>query len=697
MQRLESTVTTWQEVDPRASYFAGTLRGVLKSAPEHLKLFGFPSVTDLARHVRTYDVIRNQQEQSQRLIFAAAASDINRKISRFSRLAGENDESKLLRLPVGRFLLGLQEAVRISLDGGESGLDFATMMHLVEGGFLNGERSLGDRTVVEILNACNVFFGGCRTLSEWRTRLKNLACYYEPDEAGTSQILKRSKFPRRELFAGERVVSDVRFIAAASKNHLRRAPWLDLTTSEWKSLKGSLAEILDEVDRLRQNEMVNVREHIDQLVTLITDYESGVGNFGEHRWAAMKSAIERLPAAPSMRTRVTRIGEILPMILGAQLDGAENEFGESRVAEGLVNSLAAPLRSLESCGFVRKPSVHVTNLSDTVFPFRPNLFVWPFRRQDVDARSSADDQNFAWRLRLIDELDRSGPLGDIYLLWLATNGSLGELKLTWLEKSGVEKLNPSPILAMMLEVSKTRPVVRQFVGGIPYRVGQRETRTGDQLAVQPAVAAYQLDDEFRVITIKRMAGLGGPKADQPDIPFREALASAKICGRRAALHWFIRNSVGYVSQWQLGILYGNLLGIKLDSPALEASWKELLDRLFCWMTPAEKEKTSARSSIHKRSGSPGTAEEVWMLTLEGSREDGDDRLSEAYKLAISDRMVPDAVKKLLFADESSILPRPHIDNTGAMESEDPQKLMSYLCSRCPASQRCVERVYPTEH
>jgi hypothetical protein len=144
-------------------------------------------------------------------------------------------------------------------------------------------------------------------------------------------------------------------------------------------------------------------------------------------------------------------------------------------------------------------------------------------------------------------------------------------------------------------------------------------------------------------------------------------------------------------------LYGNLLGIKLDSPALENSWRELLDRLFCWMTPAEKEKTSARSSIHKRSGSPGTAQEVWLLTLEGNQEDGDDRLSEAYKLSISDRKVPEAVKRLLFADESSTLPRPHIDNTGAMESEDPQKLMSYLCSRCPASQRCVERVYPAEN
>jgi len=699
MQRLDSTVTTWQKVDPRASYFAASLRGVLDSTPEHLKLFGFPSVTDLARHVRHYDVIRDQEQQSQRLIFAAGTSDLNRKISRFGRLAGENDESKLLSLPVGRFLLGLQEAVRLSLDGGESGLDFSTMMHLVEGGFFNVDRSLGDRTVVEVLYACSVFFGGCRTMPNWRARLENLAFYYEPAQAGTGGILKRSKFPVRRLFDGELAVSDARFIADASKNHLRRAPWLDLTLSEWKSLKGSLAEILNEVDHLKQDEMVDVRKHIDELITLISNEKRGLHIFGERRWEAMRLAIERLPDAPSMSTRVTRIGEILPLMLGARLKGAENQFGESRVTEGLVNSLAAPLRSLESCGFVRKPSVHVTNLSDTVFPFRPNLFAWPFRRQDVDTRLSADDQGFAWRLRLIDELDRSGPLGDIYLLWLATNGSSGELKLTWLEESGVEKLNPSPILAMMLALPKnTRPVVRQFAGGIPPDDNDvRKGRRGDQHAVQPAIAENQLDEEQRVRTIQQMAPLGGPTGDRLDVSLREALASAKICGRRAALHWFSRRSVGYVTQWQLGILYGNLLGIKLDSPALEDSWKELLDRLFCWMTPAEKEKTSARSSIHKRSGTPTTAEEVWLLTLEGTKKDRDDRLSEAYKLAISDTKVPRAVAKILFAGKSTILPRPHIDNTGSMDSDDPQKLMSYLCSRCPASQRCVERIYPAEH
>lgn len=694
MQRLDSTVTTWQNVDPRATYFAASLRGVLDSVPKHFRLFGFPSVTDLARHVRNYDVIRDHEQQSQRLIFAAGTSDINRKISRFSRLAGESDEKKLLSLPIGRFLLGLQEAVRISLDGGESGLDFSTMMHLVEGGFLNVERSLGDRTVVEVLNACSVFFSGCRAMPDWRARLENLACYYEPAGA-TSGILKQSRFPSRKLFVGEVAVSDGRFIAASSKNHLRRAPWLDLTLSEWKSLKGSLAEILDEVDHLKREEMVDVRKHIDELITLISDEETGLHIFGERRWEAMRNAIKRLPDTPSMSTRVTRIGEILPIMLGAQLGGAENKFGESRVTEGLVNSLAAPLRSLESCGFVRKPSVHVTNLSDTVFPFRPNLFAWPFRRQDVDTRLSADDEGFAWRLRLIDELDRSGPLGDIYLLWLATNGSSGDLKLTWLEETGVEKLNPSPILAMMLEIPKTRPEVRQFAGGIPYRIGQRETRRGDQHAVQPIIAEYQLDDQRRVRTIKQMA-LALVGADQLDKPFRQGLASAKICGRRTALHWFSRGSVGYATQWQLGILYGNLLGIKLDSPALEDSWKELLDRLFCWMTPAERVKTAARSSVHKRAGSPKTAQEVWLLTLEGNREDGDDRLSEAYKLAISDRKVPEVVEKLLFASKSSILPRPHIDNTGSMESDDPQKLMSYLCSRCPASQRCLERVYPAE-
>jgi len=696
MQRLDSTVNTWQKVDPRAAYFAASLRGVIKSAPEHLKLFGFPSVTDLARHVRENDVIKNQKEQSQRLIFAAGTSDINRKISRFNRLAGENDERKLLSLPVGRFLLGLQEAVRLSLEGGESGLDFSTMMHLVEGGFFNVDRSLGDRTLVEVLNACSVFFGGCRTMSDWRARLENLACYYEPAQAGTGGILKKSKFPIRQLFIGGQAVSDARFIADASKNHLRRAPWLDLTLSEWKSLGGSLAEILTEVDHLKQEEMVDVRRHIDELITLISDEETGLHIFGERRWEAMRNAIDRLPDAPSMLTRVTRIGEILPLVLGAQLKGAENQFGDSRVTEGLVNSLAAPLRSLESCGFVRKPSVHVTNLSDTVFPFRPNLFAWPFRRQDVDTRLSADDQGFAWRLRLIDELDRSGPLGDIYLLWLATNGSLGELKLTWLEETGVEKLNPSPILAMMLEVPKVRKEVKQFAGGIPYKSGEREPRRGDQHTVQPAIEENQLDDDHRLRTIQKMAPLGGPKGERLDAPLREALASAKICGRRAALHWFSRSSVGYVTPWQLGILYGNLLGIKLDSPALEDSWKELLDRLFCWMTPAEREKTAARSSVHKRSGSPRTAQEVWLLTLEGNQEDGDDRLSEAYKLAISNTEVPEAVKKILFAGESTVLPRPHIDNTGSMDSDDPQKLMSYLCSRCPASERCVERVYPAE-
>ncbi len=691
------TFSDWEPVDDRATYFAESLRGGLGNTPEGLQLFAFPAVTDLARHVREHDVIKQEKAVSHRQVFAAGAGDVNRKIARFNRLSGEVDSRSLLGLPIGRFLLALQEVVRVSEEGDDSGFDFETLLHLVDGGYFNTRGQPGDRPVVELLDTCRVYFGGSRTIEVWRSRLNDLAAYYEPRLAGTGDVIKQSSHPRRRMQVDGGATSDHQFITDAVTNHLRRAPWLDLTQTEWESLKKSLAAIFEEVEQLRTSESVQVRTYIDGLVAVLSRHDAGARVFGENLWTAMEKLLNALPEPPELNTRVTRVSEILPVILGKQLKKtAEQTFADSRVKEGLVNSLAAPLRSLESCGFAKKPKIHVTNLSDAVFPYRPQLFAWPFRRDEIVVDPSSIDQQLAWRIRIIDELDRSGGLGDIYLLWLATNGSDGDIKLTWIEENGFEKLNPSPIIALMLEVPKTSAEVKEFAGGFKIDPGSRNPRSGDQHNATLKVLKHDADTS-RLATkypLLKSNALVNKSA-------LKALASAAICGRRTALHWYARNSVGYRTRWQLGILYGNLLGIKPGQLSRKDSWNGLLDRLWCWMTPSEREKTAARSSIHQRKVGIKTAEEEWLLTLEGAKDSGDkdarkDRLSKAYRLALSVGEVPDAIKDHLFGDPLRLLPDPHIDDVMDDDPDDTRQQMWYLCSRCPVSDRCLKRHYPPE-
>jgi hypothetical protein len=119
------------------------------------------------------------------------------------------------------------------------------------------------------------------------------------------------------------------------------------------------------------------------------------------------------------------------------------------------------------------------------------------------------------------------------------------------------------------------------------------------------------------------------------------------------------------------------------------------------MTPSEREKTAARSSIHQREGDIGTADPEWLLTLEGAKNSGDedarkDRLSKAYRLAVDVNDVRNAIKDHLFGDPLRLLPDPHTDDAMEDDPDDTRQQMWYLCSRCPASERCLKRHYPPE-
>ena len=688
---LATTTHTERQVDPRAEFFSAVLAGVRPTLPANLSIFPFRSVTDLARHVRQSDTDKGSEGRVQRQVFAAAASDLNRRIGRLGRISGERDDRKLLHLPIGRFLLGLQECVRVTADGVVSGLDFETMSHLVEGGYLNSSAGdISDRPLTEVLSLCEVFFSGCRSLGDWASRLTDLEAFYLPQTHGFAGIIKHNsdgRFPLRDLRK-----SDSDYLVSAAKNHLRRAPWLDLSKSEWRILSESIRNIVKAIEDLTQAADVKTRERIDELVNLVRTSTVAPELYGAAEWGRVLDVLNRLPKVPNISVQISRISEILPMMLGKQIDYGQTEIDGPKIEAGLVYSQSAPLRGLEACGFARKPKVHLANLSDAVFPYKPKLFSWPFRRDEIVIAKG--DEALSWRIRLVDELDRSGGLGDLYLLWLALDGSDGEVTLTWLSEAGGEKLNPSPLLALLLEVEKARPIVRAFAGGVVVNEGPQMSRSGAHETNLPVVmdkmpTEGEVNDYFS--QIKNTDGH----------PASMALASAEICPRRTALHWLLKPSAAYRTRWQLGILYGNLLGLphkevhKGQVSGWENEWKRILDRLWSWMTDAERERTSAGSSINRRPDDK-TANPAWLLTLEGAH-DRQDRLSDAYRSAMKPAQVRAKVEKKLFGGQGFILPKPNLDGLEADDLfGDTKNQMWYLCDRCPVSDRCLERRYRPE-
>ena len=689
---LATTTPTERQVDPRAEFFSAALAGVRPTLPANLKIFPFRSVVDLARHVRQSDTDKGSKGRVQRQVFAAAASDLNRRIGRLERISGERDDRKLLHLPIGRFLLGLQECVRVTADGVVSGLDYETMSHLLEGGYLNSSAGdISDRPLTEVLSLCEVFFSGCRSLGDWASRLTDLEVFYLPQTHGFAGIIKHNsdgRFPLRDLRK-----SDSDYLVHAAKSHLRRAPWLDLSKSEWKVLSESIRNIVKAIEDLTQAADVETRERIDELVNLVRTSTVAPELYGDAEWGRVLDVLNRLPKVPNISVQISRISQILPMMLGKQIDYGQTEIKGSKIVAGLVYSQSAPLRGLEACGFARKPKVHLANLSDAVFPYKPELFSWPFRRDEIVIAKG--DEALSWRIRLVDELDRSGGLGDLYLLWLALDGSDGEVTLSWLSEAGGEKLNPSPLLALLLEVKKARPTVRAFAGGLVVKKGRKISRSGARKTNLPIVI-NKMPTEGEVNSyFSQIRNTDGH-------PALKALASAEICPRRTALHWLLKPSAAYRTRWQLGILYGNLLGLPQKevisgrSATWESDWKRLLDRLWSWMTDAERERTAIRSSVNRRQDVNGTAGPEWLLTLEGAR-DRQDRLSDAYRSATKPAQVRAKVEKKLFGGQGSVLPTPILEGLEADDLfGDTQNQMWYLCDRCPVSNHCLERRYRPE-
>jgi len=701
--RVETTTQTNRPHDPRADFLTDALTGNLTTLPEKLELIPFASIGELARHIRTSDRVADSR-LARSSVYAAGTGDLNRKIARLCRLRGEHDDRMLFALPVGRFLIALQEAVRVKKSSGVSGIDFESLVHLVEGGYLNRTEGTGDRSLTDVLYQCKTYFGDCRTIEMWRSRLKGLELHYEPTRHGIDDLALVKKSRKRD-----NSLSDQKYLIAAVKGHLRRAPWLDLSLTEWSALKESLLRIFDEVEMLAQDDKVDVEKYIAKLIQLVVNSDNGVEILGEARWREVCDALNSLPSAPDFVTNIIRIGEILPALLGKRI-----VYGEQLAKESPRNSLASPLRGLEVCGLIQRDGLHVTNLSDTVFPYKPQAFGWPFRRDEVVLPEGRSGRALRTRIRLVDELERSGGLGDLYLLWLALNGTKADsqIKLSWLTKTPTENLNPSPLLALMLEVPKTRESVRKFAGGIKIEEDRHSARSNAQqpplLVVSPLQPARELEGYLVDI-----------HSNSNTLPALKAFGSVEICARRTALHWLTRTSSSYHERWQLEILYGNLLGLSTkqimgvdglplggEPSGLRDRWKSLLDTLWAWMTPAEREKTSSRSSIHQRvepDPKKKSAKPEWLLTLQGKSvpEDGDrrdPRMSVAYQFALKPKIQDNrgelGVNKRLMANKGELLPKPHYEDLDDPElGQDPEHQMWYLCNRCPAARRCLERSF----
>jgi len=695
-QEVENTATASTAYDPRAQFLSDALSGNVGSLPHKLKIASFASITELARHIRKYDKA-SEDKLARGRVFAAGTGDFNRKVSRLSRVSGEHDDRMLFALPVGRFLLALQEAVRVKKNSGVSGIDFESLVHLVEGGYLNRAKETLDRSPADVLTQCKTYFGDCRTIEAWRDRLMSLEKYYEPTEHefGDFGLVKRNL--KRDNSA-----TDKQNLLGAVKNHLRRAPWLDLSRGEWQALNESLQRIFGEVEKLARDDEVDVDDYIEKLIQVVVNSDNGVRLLGEARWSEVCKSLDSLPSVPDIRTEIIRIGEILPVMLGKSI-----VYGEQYVEDSPRNSLANALRGLEACGLVEREGLHITNLSDTAFPSKLQVFSWPFRRDEVVIAEGRVGDALRVRIRLVDELERSSGLGDIYLLWLALNGTKadGDVRLSWLAKSPTEDLNPSPLLTLMLEVPKTRDSVREFAGGFEIKEDRYlQPESGEE----PALSV--------VSPLPRGVLLGYLADIVPNVkeakPALGAFGSVEICARRTALQWLTRSSSSYHKRWQLEILYGNLLGLPDEvivgrellntvAPAdMRSQWKSLLDALWAWMTPAEREKTAARSSIHQRAETDPakrSASPEWLLTLQGkshkeTNEQRVPRMSLAYRFAREPKR--DGVSERLLAKDGELLPKPHfdgLDDDGL--DQEPEHQMWYLCERCPAADRCLERSY----
>ncbi len=623
------------EVTPAAAWLRGALGGAAEGSLENVDLVDYRSPVDLVRHWTTQEIERGVGEPGPAR-YAARAEDVERLVQRLGR-GPAGGSPQLAQLPVGLFLLTLHSCissdptgrpvVRITPD---------RLLDLLTSGFAGiGENPVRSGTLRRVLP----YFSDCRDAQDWLDRAAQLRATVQE---------------RVERLPGRRDGdTDADRVERAVENPVRLAPWVDLPAAEAAGVERAVRHVVRLVQDVVSRERVVLGEHLDRIRRTL---ESVLSTLTDEDRAEIEAKIAGFGVLTGEEVDVDGLVDVVAMLVGRRADLDPAPLNDDEPCARKV----CQLRGLDSLGL--RPTagdVHLTNLAEDAFPSVGSAVGWPFVLDDL--REAVASGLEPVTVELMATRQATGPLGDLYLLWVALDGVRGEgrLTLSWISTSGGEKRRLSPLAALLARLPHPDEAVVGAGGGlVPRNLAERGD--DDVLGTLPQPAPVEpLDD-------KAMNAL-------EDAVHPVAAASAAACPRRFAIQWILGPSAGFGPDHLTSMLQGNLTNALVRSQDENALGAAATTRsVWAHLTEGQR-RSGLDKAVIKPSGQ--SADAAWVWTLAGSRSK-QGPLDAAYQAAVH-LQPPDA--EVLIPPGTMVLPM-GVTGEGAAE----------VCARCPVQNRCSQ-------
>jgi len=641
-------------VGPRSMALADALEGrpvEVDTLGNSLRIVKCRNTTEFVRQWKFEVSEAEVRDEKPPMLFAPNRSDIKRVLD---RMTGDAPSSvNLANLPVGQFLLALHECFDTTASGlPELVMSAGHLVDIVASGLVDrDEDSPAPSAAIASFKRAMPFFDDLRRLDDWCERAVAL-----------ERLIVAEVSP-----LGERngAGSDLLRIRKAAANELRLAPWCDLSDDEARVIKETILrtrELLGDLvaDGMQRTDryLEWVRKRLEHSMLAMTPDER----------AELEAKFRGADVGAGYELDFEGIREVVGLILGRSIDKGLAGEEEDEDEHGSAYQRVKDVRFADVVGFAGSGGdVHLTNLSDDVFPTVVTPFVWPFSEDALK-----DGAGEPVSVELFRTRRENSTLEGLYLLSLLLEGTppTRRVTLSWIEESAGETRSPSPLLSLISDLSKPKKPtaeVMSLIGGTNIDPAVRVGMGAANLQPIPTRTGVDIADSDLAVAVAKVDRL--------------ATSSAVACSRRFVLQWALGPSAAFQSSHNQVMLFGNVKGVMFRRgryrPDADDLRKRKIDRTTkdLWR---HLPRGQLRSSYFKRVvlANGASARWQWIYSLAGSKS-GARPLDRAYQAALGADI---SLRNVIGDDPSSLIPLPGPEVTRKE------------CDNCPVAPRCSARI-----
>lgn len=399
--------------EPLGRFFASLYEhGRAEPPGVDISVIEFPTVGSFVRYISQTAGPDNRFKEC---FFSPTSRELNRVLREY--FPEEFADRHFLAYPVGQFLYHLHQmwddsTQSLAID--ETGLKACLASGMLR---LNDESPFFDsQSATVVLRKCLPFFDGCRTVAEWRNRLRDLqqaisaAQELDPENADRFSLAVENPF---------------------------RFPAFVVSQEEFQILQSAIEQLFKIAEELFSRPTVSLKEHLSRLKEIIETADGSGALIDEERELVKKVLSDLTPETASDTAFPTQdLSEAIRVYLA--IDNGPEDDDEDSKSKQLVNFF----ESLDGLPLKEERPLHLCMLSADSLPARKSFCPWPLTLECLPEQSDVR--------RLIQAREESSHMADLYLFYSAL-AFAPQVILSWIKEWQDELKDVSPYLLMIVD------------------------------------------------------------------------------------------------------------------------------------------------------------------------------------------------------------------------------------------------------